>query len=365
MTGKSSVTIACKSYGKMKLKAVSGIMLTMLFIGMLTSTFNIQQVKAEPKTIYMPVCIIDPIGDWIGGSGNSYTDIISACIQVDEDTIKVEMMVVGNIPFSDPNFNNFLGFVWGLDLNENGIFTEFPPYADEYIDANIRVAHDPDPTHGEYYGWHAFIDGRPGIGILSGFTISKNKVTFSFSLSDIGNPTSFRWEAGTVESTFEGVDLPRDLIPDLGLPRASWPPMPSIISCDSLGNPKFMFDKTEEVFVVGNGFPASTIVTTYFIPDGENALPANAVASVSATTDAIGDFLITLVWSPLLEIGEYDIWVDVNQNEEFDVGDVLNNQAFGIYGFFVIPEYEIGTILSLIAFFVAFTIFSRSKCRIR
>ena len=37
----------------MKLKAVSGTMLTLLVIGMLTLAFNIQPAKAYPKTIYM------------------------------------------------------------------------------------------------------------------------------------------------------------------------------------------------------------------------------------------------------------------------------------------------------------------------
>jgi len=39
-----------KGYGKMKLKAVSGMMLILLFIGILTLAFNVQQVKSEPTT---------------------------------------------------------------------------------------------------------------------------------------------------------------------------------------------------------------------------------------------------------------------------------------------------------------------------
>jgi len=39
-----------EGYGKMKLKAVSGIMLSLLLIGMLTLTFDIQSVKSEPTT---------------------------------------------------------------------------------------------------------------------------------------------------------------------------------------------------------------------------------------------------------------------------------------------------------------------------
>lgn len=37
----------------MERKAVSGIMLTLLLVGMLTLAFNVQQVKTETKIIYL------------------------------------------------------------------------------------------------------------------------------------------------------------------------------------------------------------------------------------------------------------------------------------------------------------------------
>ncbi|NVM57532.1 MAG: hypothetical protein HWN51_05375, partial [Desulfobacterales bacterium] len=111
-------------------------------------------------------------------------------------------------------------------------------------------------------------------------------------------------------------------------------------STDSAGNPKSTFLPSNDVYVRGQDFPAETDVTIYLIPDGEDALPANTVASAAATTDATGDLPNTLVWTSPLTGGEYDIWVDVNRNEVFDAGDAWNNQAVGIYAFTVIPPVQ-------------------------
>lgn len=110
-------------------------------------------------------------------------------------------------------------------------------------------------------------------------------------------------------------------------------------STDSAGNPKVTFDLTDNVYVSGQGFTAGTSVTVYLIPDGTAALPANAVANASTTTNSTGRLPVTLVWSQPLTLGEYDIWVDVNQNGVFDEGDVWNSQSIGIYAFNVIPEF--------------------------
>jgi hypothetical protein len=132
-------------------------------------------------------------------------------------------------------------------------------------------------------------------------------------------------------------------------------------STDSGGNNKDTFQMIDDVYVRGRSFPASTPVTIYLIPDGQNAVPANALASASATTDAYGNITATLVWTHPLTPGQYDIWVDTNQNGAFDAGDVWNNQAVGIRAFLVIPEYWLGTILGLAGCFAALGAFRISK----
>jgi hypothetical protein len=123
---------------------------------------------------------------------------------------------------------------------------------------------------------------------------------------------------------------------------------------DSAGNSKSTFQLSDNVYARGLGFPANTDVTVYLIPDGEDALPANAVASASTTTNGTGGLPVTLVWSQPLTLGEYDIWVDVNQNGVFDGGDVWNSQSIGIYGIDVIPEFP--TLASMLLVLTVLTV---------
>jgi len=132
------------------------------------------------------------------------------------------------------------------------------------------------------------------------------------------------------------------------------PPLlqPQVWSTNSLGNPQSTFLPQETVYVNGSNFPTNQPVTIYIIPDTEDPLPSNAVAIASATTDALGTLPITPVWSPPLMLGEYDIWVDVNQNGIYDTGDIRNDQAIGIYSFNVIPEVPFGTAMTLLSMLI-------------
>lgn len=200
------------------------VLLTMVSLVVL-STFSIfaPKVEAEENNLLLTssACITDDTNDWIGGIGLDYMDITSACIvNIDYWTVRFEMTVVGDIP-EDPS-PKFIGYVWGLDLDQDGIFNEFPPYAPDYTDLNVRVAFDPDPTHGDVFGWHGFIDGKYGPQILyESFSFIANTVSFTLSLSSIYDPISFLWEVATVGSV-EDTNLPSDIAPNYGLPRASW-----------------------------------------------------------------------------------------------------------------------------------------------
>lgn len=122
-------------------------------------------------------------------------------------------------------------------------------------------------------------------------------------------------------------------------------------STDSLGHSKSVFLPSEEVFVRGRGFPAGKEVTIHIIPDGEDASPGNAITSNTSTTDVAGGLPVALAWPPPLTFGKYDIWVDVNQNDVFDEGDVCNDQAISVFSFFVIPEPSV-----LISTFLMFSV---------
>jgi len=135
--------------------------------------------------------------------------------------------------------------------------------------------------------------------------------------------------------------------------------VPAIISCDELGNNKTTFLTFEDVYVKGNGYPANVEVTIYILPDGCEVNPSNAKTSANKTTGNDGTLNVTLICRHPLEVGTYDIWVDVNQNGIFDSGDVLNNQAIGIFAFNVIPEPQI--VISILLMLGALAIFYVKK----
>ncbi|MCK4482692.1 hypothetical protein KAU55_05660 [Candidatus Bathyarchaeota archaeon] len=128
-----------------------------------------------------------------------------------------------------------------------------------------------------------------------------------------------------------------------------WPPAPSIVSCNQFGNDKDAFYPAEDVYAKGDGYPARAEVTIYIIPDGYSLTPANAKTVTHGTIEDNGTLATSLVWTQPLDYGRYDIWVDVNQNEVFDDGDVCNDQAVEVFAFHVIPEpiVIIGTLLML------------------
>lgn len=138
-------------------------------------------------------------------------------------------------------------------------------------------------------------------------------------------------------------------------------------STDSVGNPKSTFNMSDNLYLQGQDFPADTNVTIYLIPDGTDALPVNAAASSSVIVNGTGGLPVTLVWPQPLALGEYDVWVDVNQNGVFDEGDVWNSQSIGIYGLDVIPEFPTltSTLLLLITLTIAAVISKRNLLKLR
>jgi hypothetical protein len=81
------------------------------------------------------------------------------------------------------------------------------------------------------------------------------------------------------------------------------------------------------------------------------------------SSDSEGNIPPTPVWSDPLTPGKYDIVVDVNGNGVYDEGiDALDDNDIEVTaGFFVIPEYGIGTILGLVGCFAALAVSRISK----
>jgi hypothetical protein len=142
-----------------------------------------------------------------------------------------------------------------------------------------------------------------------------------------------------------------------------------IESCDSLGNKKDRFTTEENVYANGINFPPfKRNYQIYIVADVATWTDGMEIPTrVSGTTalvssDLSGKVLQTLLWRPRLALGNYDIVVDVDGDGKYTVGiDALDGLDIGAPGFFVIPEYILGTILSLGVCFAGVAVYRRFK----
>ncbi|MBS7631197.1 fibronectin type III domain-containing protein [Candidatus Bathyarchaeota archaeon] len=143
-------------------------------------------------------------------------------------------------------------------------------------------------------------------------------------------------------------------------------PAPATVeSCDSAGTTKNTFNLGEDVYVKGGGYAPSTEYVVYIVADADwmdgMAIPAN-VAWKYITTDSTGNLPRDAVWPNPLSAGKYDIIVDVNKNDVYDEAvDALDDFDVKTAGFFVIPEYWLGTVLGLTGCFAALGAYYMSK----
>jgi hypothetical protein len=171
---------------------------------------------------------------------------------------------------------------------------------------------------------------------------------------------------------------------DLGSWPADWPsvwdfgvaanfgdivivPPPSIVtieSCDSTGAKKDTFQLGDEVYVTGTGYSDSATYDVYLVEDvtwvdGMAIPPRVAGTAISISSDGTGTVPATLLWSDPLVPGKYDIVVDVDGDGLYYAeSDALDDNDIQVTaGFFVIPEFWLGTILALAGCFAALGVF--------
>lgn len=152
----------------------------------------------------------------------------------------------------------------------------------------------------------------------------------------------------------------------LFLPSARALQVPFIPTDDS-GNFKSTFLLHENVYITGGDCKGYSEVTIYVIPNHEEIKPENAVSEpVDAETIdwySIKSLPTTLIWSAPLTPGEYDIWIDTNQNGQFDPGPDGYRIFCSSPYILVIPEYLIGAIGAMIAMFAALALFHKKRAR--
>lgn len=140
-----------------------------------------------------------------------------------------------------------------------------------------------------------------------------------------------------------------------------------IESCDSAGNKKDTFNSVEIVYAKGSGYLRSRNFNLTIVPDTTwvDGMPISGML-VSVSSDASGNIQPTAVWNPPLNIGKFDIVVDVNGNGIYDAGiDALDdNDVVTTAGFLVVPELPMGALIGIVGCFAALGTFRYIRKRI-
>ncbi len=114
----------------------------------------------------------------------------------------------------------------------------------------------------------------------------------------------------------------RDDLLDFGIEELAVPPTAG--SSNSGGTENNTFYPGETVYAYGTGFPASTPVDVYIVPDqdwsDQDPIPADVSGDGMNTivTDGSGVLGSTAVWDPPLTPGDYDMVFDVDGDIEYD-----------------------------------------------
>ena len=134
-----------------------------------------------------------------------------------------------------------------------------------------------------------------------------------------------------------------------------------LCTCDVDGKEKYVFKTDENVYVKGAYFSVNREVTIYVIPNRQSITPENA--ATDPVNQTITDYIlpITMVWAAPIKVGEYDVWVDINQNGIFEHSIDRYHFWCCYYEFHVIPEYLIGALGSLTAMVASFILFHKTR----
>jgi N-acetylneuraminic acid mutarotase len=140
----------------------------------------------------------------------------------------------------------------------------------------------------------------------------------------------------------------------------------SIESYDDGGNMKDTFNPGDIICVKGSGYLPSTTYNIYVVSNviWSNGMTIPIRVSGPVTTidsDSSGNIPKTRVWTSASP-GKYDIVVDIYQNGKYEASiDALDTLDISGAGFFVIPEYILGTLLALGMCFAGVEVYRRSK----
>jgi len=142
-------------------------------------------------------------------------------------------------------------------------------------------------------------------------------------------------------------------------------PPATIESCSDSGVPQDVFAPGDNVYATGSDFLPGEEVMIRVLPNGQDYTLDNTISSTPAMANPDGVLgpPPNPIYLGVFPGGEYDIWVDRDGDGELDDNEPVD--TFGLdYGFFVIPEYPLGTILGLAMCFAALAVFKSKSLRI-
>ncbi|UCG36994.1 MAG: hypothetical protein JSV64_01585, partial [Candidatus Bathyarchaeota archaeon] len=214
----------------------------------------------------------------------------------------------------------------------------------------------------------------------SQFTNPDGSVTLTWNLGDIkyDENVSITYEiqmlkCGVIQVN---VDADVDYLDWQGNPASIQLPLPSVTvpcstveSCSSNGTIKDSFYPYEDAYANGDCYKPLTLVNIYTVEDVIDWADSLNISELSIKTvrknvliDANGDLPVTIIWNQPLDVGLFDIVVDSDQNGLYDEGiDAIDDLDIDTAGFLVIPEYFLGTLMSLFSFLAAFGAFRLSR----
>jgi hypothetical protein len=136
--------------------------------------------------------------------------------------------------------------------------------------------------------------------------------------------------------------------------HSSWGDEETLIvdSCRSSGTKNDQFNLGEEIWITGNrGYSPSTTYNVYVVvhqdwTDGM-AFPTRVPGTVETVTSNPDGSILAKVWDSA-QLGKYDIVIDITGDGKYHAGiDPIDNMSVYGAGFFVVPEYALGTILAM------------------
>lgn len=119
-----------------------------------------------------------------------------------------------------------------------------------------------------------------------------------------------------------------------------------VVSSDDLGNEKNSFNPdTDDVYCYAGNLPYNKMVKIYVVENKDNWVVGNTLTDKSTdgvenvTTNVSGGIWPPVkIWQSSLDVGEYDIVVDVNKSGTWDAGEPIDSRI--TMGFDVIPEFS-------------------------